>query len=107
MGKPKEESERSERPEIFWILFLLVSAGVFLTVVEPARRETAEVRRRLEEVRAKLEATRRKIDRMRRERRALERGDPEAMKAAYHNSGLAERDRLRRKRIARRNGEQR
>ena len=82
------EKGSAGRPEIFWILFLLVSAGVFLTVVEPARRETAAARRRLERARQELAALRRKIEVMRRDRRALERGEPEAWKAAMSAAGM-------------------
>ncbi len=88
MSKAAEENRSAARPEIFWVLFLLVSAGVFLTVVEPARRETAAARRRLEHARRELGALRRRIEVLRRDRRALERGEPEAWKAAMSAAGL-------------------
>ncbi|MHC4915409.1 MAG: hypothetical protein ACYTGB_07935 [Planctomycetota bacterium] len=88
MSKAAGEIRSSGHPEIFWILFLLVSAGVFLTVVEPARRETAAARRRLARARRDLAALRQRIAVMRRDRRALERGDPEAWRAAISAAGL-------------------
>ncbi len=88
MGKREKAEERRERPEIFWILFLLVSAAVFFAVVEPARREAAAARRRLDELEADLAERRAGIETLRRERRALERGDLEALKAAAHAAGL-------------------
>jgi hypothetical protein len=88
MGKKNDDSKRSERPEIFWILFVLVSAAVFFAVVEPARREAAAARRRLQRARDRLEAKRRLTEALRREREALERGDPEAWRAAAYAAGL-------------------
>ncbi len=88
MSEENHESERSERPEIFWILFLLVSAGVFIAVLEPARRETAAAHRRLQDIRKQLDASRERIEALRRQRKALEQGDPEAVRAAMFAAGL-------------------
>jgi len=88
MDKREEPKERRERPEIFWILFLLVSAAVFFAMVEPARREAAAARRRLAELEGELEKRRAKVKALRRERKALESGDLEALRAAAHAAGL-------------------
>jgi uncharacterized protein involved in exopolysaccharide biosynthesis len=88
MGEQPREEKRTERPEIFWILFLMVSAGVFIAVLEPARREAAAARRHLEDIGEKLDARREHIQALRRQRQALEKGDPEAMRAAISAAGL-------------------
>ena len=79
----------SRRPEIFWVLFVLVSAGVFAAVVEPARRQAAAARLRVRRARAELEEHRRHLEDMRRVRRRLERDDPEAWTAAARALGMS------------------
>ncbi len=88
MGEPKREGTGSGRPEIFWILFVLVSAGVYLAVVEPARREAASARARLSRARAKLAARLQRISYMRRDRKALEGNDPKAWEAVARGQGM-------------------
>ncbi len=95
MGKAKRTGDSSGRPEIFWILFVLASAGVYFALVEPARREAAGAHRRLERARAGLEARLERIAHMRRDRRALQENDPEAWKAAAHACGMGRPDEFR------------
>jgi hypothetical protein len=86
-GRHDRAADR-EHPEIFWVLFLLVTAAMLLAVVEPARRENAAARRELERLEAELDRRLRRIEALCRERQALERGDPEAVRAAACAAGL-------------------
>ncbi len=88
MGEPRREGTGSGRPEIYWILFVLVSAGVYLAVVEPARREAASARGRLARARAKLAARLERISHMRRDRKALQGNDRQAWEAAARGEGM-------------------
>jgi hypothetical protein len=78
-----------EHSEVFWILFVLASAGIFVAVVEPARREARDASRHVEAARAEIELRRERLERKRRERQALESGDVEAWKAACCLNGIA------------------
>jgi hypothetical protein len=88
MGEKSAASRERGHPEIFWVLFVVVSTGVFVAVVEPARREAEEVCRRVEAADAEIEARRARLEAKRRERQALEKRDPEAWRAMGHRVGL-------------------
>lgn len=78
----------ARRPEVYWLVFVLVGATIMLAVVEPARRAAEDAETRVKRARTELQRIRDQVEAMRRERRALESGDRQAWEAAAHAAGL-------------------
>ena len=84
----EQDTAPTGRPELFWVLFVLVCGGLLLAVVVPAGRELDAARKRIRLANQRLESSRRTLDEMRRARQALERGDLEIWEAEARNRGM-------------------
>jgi uncharacterized protein YlxW (UPF0749 family) len=88
MSQEQQSQTKFWRPEIFWVLFILVSCAVFMGVVEPARQDEVLARKQTELIRSELRQARKRMQDLKREREALKRNDPEALRAAAYAFGL-------------------
>lgn len=79
----------SRHPEIFWVLFTVISGAMLLAVVEPARREQAAASERIGQVRAWAQEHRSYLEDLRATRRGLEANDRAVWEAVARNQGMA------------------
>jgi hypothetical protein len=92
-GQP--EARRAPHPEIFWVLFTVISGAMLLAVVEPARREQAAADQRIRQVRGWADQHRSYLEDLRSTRRGLEANDRALWEAVARNQGMAPPEELR------------
>jgi hypothetical protein len=83
------ESRRPRHPEVFWVLFTVVSGAVLLAIVEPARREHAATAERVRRVRSWASEHQAHLEDLRATRRSLEAGEPDVWEAVARNQGMS------------------
>jgi hypothetical protein len=89
------ESRRTRHPEIFWVLFTVVSGTVLLAVVTPAQREHAAAAERIRQVRSWAAEHQAYLEDLRATRQGLENGDRDIWEAVARNQGMSGPEELR------------
>ena len=89
------EARSTRYPEIFWVLFTVISGAMLLAMVEPARREHAAAAERMRQVEAWAAEHRARLEDLRATRLNLEAGERDVWEAVARNQGMSGPEELR------------